>query len=231
MVPGMVRANGASANRSRQQPELESDVPERSADILDFSASRDQHHELSIALGHNLKRLRTRQGHSLERLAKLSGVSRAMLSQIETGKSAPTINVLWKISTALGVPFAALLDSQKVTGTVVLKRADAKVLASRDGKFTTRALFPFDGEREVEFYELRVAPLHTEHADAHAPGTLENLVVTKGELEIRAGGEDPVRLQAGDAIVFEADTPHSYRNTTEGDAIAYLVMTYVQPIG
>src|SRR5882724_3712812 len=129
--------------------------------------------ELPVILGRNLRRLRTRQGHSLERLAKLSGVSRAMLSQIETGKSAPTISLLWKIATALGIPFATLLDSQKVGGTAVLRREDAKVLGSSDGKFTSRALFPFDAERKVEFYELRLAPEHQENAEAHAPGTVE----------------------------------------------------------
>lgn len=207
------------------------DVPGKAADILDFPSPADQHHELSIALGRNLKRLRTRQGHSLERLAKLSGVSRAMLSQIETGKSAPTINVLWKISTALAVPFATLLDSQRVQGTVVLRRGDAKILASKDGRFTSRALFPFDGERQVEFYELRVAPGHLERADAHAPGTVENLIVVKGELELKAGNEPPVSLQPGDAVIFEADAPHSYRNPSEGDVVAYLVMTYAEPVG
>src|SRR5262249_34912572 len=64
--------------------------------------------DLAAIVGENLRRLRTRQGHSLERLAKLSGVSRAMLSQIELGRSVPTIAVLWKITHALGVPFAAL---------------------------------------------------------------------------------------------------------------------------
>src|SRR5215475_14285372 len=82
--------------------------------------------DLPLILGRNLRRLRTRQGHSLERLAKLSGVSRAMLSQIETGKSQPTLGLLWKIATALGVPFATLLDSQKVRGTQVLRLEDAK---------------------------------------------------------------------------------------------------------
>jgi len=53
---------------------------------------------LLITISTNLKRLRTRQGHSLERLAKLAGVSRAMLSQIETGKSVPTISLLLKSS-------------------------------------------------------------------------------------------------------------------------------------
>lgn len=188
-------------------------------------------YDLAARLGQNLKRLRTRQGHSLERLAKISGVSRGMLSQIETGKSTPTISLLWKIATALGVPFATLLDGQKDHGTVVLQRADAKILASRDGRFTTRALFPFDSERKVEFYELRLAARHVERAEAHAPGTVENIVVAKGEIEIRVGREQPHRLGEGDAILFEADVPHSYRNLGDGEVIAYLVMTYVETIG
>jgi transcriptional regulator with XRE-family HTH domain len=186
--------------------------------------------ELPVVLGKNLRRLRTRQGHSLERLAKLSGVSRAMLSQIETGKSAPTISLLWKISTALGVPFATLLDSQRVRGTVVLKRERAKVLGSSDGKFTSRALFPFDGERKVEFYELRLAPKHQENAEAHAPGTVENLVVAAGSVEVKPGREPAALLAEGDAILFEADVPHSYRNVGESEAVLYLVMTYVQTV-
>ena len=186
--------------------------------------------DLPAILGRNLRRLRTRQGLSLERLAKLAGVSRAMLSQIETGKSAPTINLLWKISTALGVPFATLLDNQKVHGPVVLRRQDAKILASRDGKFVSRALFPFDGERKVEFYELRIAAQHTEHAEAHAAGTIENLVVVQGAVEIRLGREAACLLEEGDAMVFEADVTHSYRNPREREAIAYLVMTYVETV-
>jgi transcriptional regulator with XRE-family HTH domain len=112
--------------------------------------AEDTANELPQVLGRNLRRLRTRQGHSLERLAKLSGVSRAMLSQIETGRSAPSIGLLWKIATALGVPFATLMDSQKVHGTVVLRSQHAKILTSVDGKFTSRALFPYDEERKVD---------------------------------------------------------------------------------
>ncbi|HMM63690.1 MAG TPA: helix-turn-helix domain-containing protein [Mesorhizobium sp.] len=203
------------------------------ARLLDVAETvpADTEHDLPQLLGRNLRRLRVRQGHSLERLAKLSGVSRAMLSQIETGKSAPTISLLWKIATALGVPFAALLDSQKTHGTVVLRRSEAKILASRDGRFTTRALFPFDGEHKVEFYELRLAPRHVEHADAHAPGTVENLVVVRGKVEIRAGREAPGLLAEGDAIVFGADVPHSYRNLCDEEAVAYLVMTYLETVG
>ena len=187
--------------------------------------------ELPAVLGRNLRRLRTRRGHSLERLAKLSGVSRAMLGQIETGKSTPTIGLLWKVATALDVPFANLLAAHAASGTALLRRDEAKVLSSSDGRFTSRALFPFDSERRVEFYELRLAPNHREDADAHAPGTKENLVVVKGAVEIATAQERPVTLGEGDAIVFEADVAHSYRNLGSTEAVLYLVMTYVEAIG
>ncbi|WP_442907481.1 helix-turn-helix domain-containing protein [Kaistia sp. MMO-174] len=186
--------------------------------------------ELAALVGRNLRRLRTRRGHSLERLAKLSGVSRAMLSQIETGKSAPTINLLWKVATALGVPFATLMNGQEARGTTVMLRDKAKILTSSDGRFSSRALFPFSGERKVEFYELRLGPNHREDADPHAPGTLENLVVAQGTIEIIAGRDAPQVLGEGDAIAFEADVPHSYRNLRASEAVIYLVMTYVETI-
>ena len=187
--------------------------------------------ELPAILGRNLRRLRTRRGHSLERLAKLSGVSRAMLGQIETGKSTPTISLLWKVATALDVPFANLLAVNASTGTAVLRREDAKLLSSSDGRFTSRALFPFDSERRVEFYELRLAPNHREGADAHAPGTKENLVVVKGAVEIETAQQRPATLGEGDAVLFEADVAHSYRNLGSTEAVLYLVMTYVESVG
>jgi transcriptional regulator with XRE-family HTH domain len=200
-------------------------------DEVDHRAPIDPAVDLPLIVGKNLRRLRIRQGHSLERLAKHSGVSRAMLGQIETGKSAPTVGLLWKVATALGVPFANLIATDDARGTVVLRRANAKVLSSNQGQFTSRALFPFDSERQVEFYELKLSPLHREDAEAHAPGTRENLVVAKGSVEIISGSERPVVLNEGDAILFEADTPHSYRNRGTDEAILFLVMTYIETIG
>ena len=186
---------------------------------------------IPVILAHNLRRLRTRQGHSLERLAKLSGVSRAMLGQIENGKSVPTISTLWRVATALGVPFAQLLAADKVRHMAVLRAKDAKVLASSRGKFISRALFPFEDERHVEFYELRLAPRHREDAPPHQAGTRENLLVNQGGVEITVGGDPPCVLEAGDAILFEADQPHAYRNIGDTEAVMYLVMTYAAKFG
>jgi len=186
--------------------------------------------DLAPVVGQNLRRLRVKRELSLEKLSRLSGVSRAMLGQVELGQSAPTINVLWKISTALGVPFSALIGSKQTGGVTVLRSEQAKVLSSHDGRFRSRALFPFDEPRRVEFYELKLAPRAEEKAEAHAPGTVENLVVSAGAVEVEVDGQRQA-LRAGDAIVFEADSAHAYRNAGEGEAVMYLVMTYAETVG
>ncbi|MFN0248871.1 MAG: helix-turn-helix domain-containing protein [Kofleriaceae bacterium] len=186
--------------------------------------------DLAPVVGGNLRRLRTRRGLSLERLAQISGVSRAMLGQIELGQSAPTINVLWKIARALEVTFSALISARTQTGALVLRSNESKILTSKDRTFSSRALFPFDERRRVEFYELRLAAGSVEDADAHPPGTSENLVCTAGTIEIDVSG-DTHKLEAGDSILFEADTPHAYRNVGRTEAVMYLVMTYAEEIG
>ena len=186
--------------------------------------------DLTPVVGSNLRRLRNQRGLSLEKLSRISGVSRAMLGQIELGQSAPTINVLWKIANALGVPFSGLISARQEGSVHVLRADQAKLLTSHDGAFSSRALFPFDSPRRVEFYQLTLKPGAAEKADAHNPGTVENLVVAQGSIEIEADGRRE-QLDAGDAIVFEADVPHVYRNKGSSDALMFLVMTYADTVG
>jgi transcriptional regulator with XRE-family HTH domain len=192
--------------------------------------SKEAGGDLTPVVGENLRRLRTQRGLSLEKLAQQSGVSRAMLGQIELGQSAPTINVLWKIASGLGVTFSALITAQQRSGPLVLRAQQARLLTSSDRKFSSRALFPVNEPRRVEFYELRLSPGGVEQAEPHAAGTVENLVVAEGAVEIEVGGQRH-SLDAGDAIMFEADSPHVYRNRARGESIMYLVMTYADTIG
>jgi transcriptional regulator with XRE-family HTH domain len=181
--------------------------------------------DLTATVGKNLRRLRTERGLSLEELARQSGVSRSMLGQIELGQSAPTINVLWKIAQALDEPFSALLADAQPPGPRILRGADLPEVTSRDGDLVSRALFTFDSRRKGEAYELRLAPGGVEKAEAHAPGTTESLVVSKGALELTLAGEEH-HLAAGDAILFDADVPHVYRNRGRVETVMFLVMTY-----
>jgi transcriptional regulator with XRE-family HTH domain len=193
-------------------------------------ASAEASSDLTPVVGANLRRLRVKRGLSLEKLARASGVSRAMLGQIELGQSTPTINVLWKIARALAVPFSALITNRAAGRTTVLPAERAKMLTSHDGAFSSRALFPFDAPRTVEFYELKLAARSVEQADPHPPGTVENLVVNAGSLEMTVGTERHL-LATGDSILFEADVPHLYTNPGDTECVMYLVMTYPEKNG
>ena len=216
---------GRSRSRGPSPAEARSAGPEPREQAGPGAAS-----DLTPVVGANLRRLRGHRGLSLEKLSKLSGVSRAMLGQIELGQSAPTINVLWKIAHALGVPFSGLIGARSAGGVTVLRSESAKRLTSHDGSFSSRALFPFDEPRRVEFYQLTLTPGGVERADAHNPGTVENLVVAEGACEIEVSGRKEL-LGPGDAIVFEADAPHVYRSRSDRETVMYLVMTYADTVG
>ncbi|MBN8525030.1 MAG: helix-turn-helix transcriptional regulator [Planctomycetes bacterium] len=187
--------------------------------------------DITAAVSANLKRLRAEHALTLDQLSETSGVSRAMLNQIETGKSVPTIATLWKVAAGLHVPFQQLIQVEAAPKSIVMRRADAKVLTNAEGTFSSRALFPYDGgPRTTEFYELVLAPGGIERAEAHARGTREQIVVVQGRITIEVGGIAH-NLAERDSIGFEADVPHSYINPDQRrEALLYLVMTYADPV-
>lgn len=207
--------------------------PPRCADIAPPAMEREPGEDavgLAAVIGGNVRELRKRQRLSLEALAGRSRVSRAMLSQIELGRSTPTIGVLWKIAHALEAPLSAFLSEDREESVWLLPAARAKRRFSENGGFCSRALFLFDKPRQVEFYELRLKGRSEEAAEPHPSGTLENLVVACGEVEVVVA-ENRHALAAGDAIQFVADVAHTYRNVGQAEAIMYLVMRYAQAMG
>lgn len=178
-------------------------------------------------VGENLRKLRNERNLSLDALAQLSGVSRAMLGQIELNRSVPTITVLWRIARAFEVPFSVLLREPEEPGPSVLRRSAARFLSSEDGSFRSRALYPADRPGSVEFYEVRLTAGAIEQASPHPIGTVENVVVAKGNLEVTAGGVT-TELATGDALLFRADVPHRYHNPGSSDTVVYMVITYAQ---
>lgn len=181
--------------------------------------------ELDAVIGANLRALRERRSLSLDATARLTGLSRTLLGQLELGTNAPSLGAVWRIASAFDVPFATLLSAPGSTATAIVRRAGAKRLVSADGRFSSRALFPFGDAGKVEFYELWLAAHAREDAEAHQPGTRENLVVTRGQLVIEFSGARH-ELAEGDAIVFGADVPHAYINPANAECWMHLVMTY-----
>jgi transcriptional regulator with XRE-family HTH domain len=180
--------------------------------------------ELAGRVAANLREHRRRRDISLDQLAQRTGVSRAGLSQIETRKTNPSIGVLWKVASGLGIPFAELIgEGQEAVS--VLRRNDTQVLRSTDRKFESRPLMPASGNNQVEVYELRLLARSRYASDAHGPGTRELVVVLSGTLRMIVG-EHSADLEAGDSMLFNANVAHVYENNGSSEARYHDVIIY-----
>ncbi|PPC98229.1 MAG: transcriptional regulator [Hyphomicrobium sp.] len=172
----------------------------------------------------NLRRLRHQQGYSLETLSKRSGVSRAMLGQIETGKSLPTIALIWKVAKALGIPVTALIvDPIEPHSTVIIRGAAPTTLASY-GHYRIRSFSGPETSQPFDFSEVHIAAGHRETVPPYSWGTRATLLVTGGTIEVEVGNEPASRLTDGAAILFDADIEHTFFNPATTDATAFLVV-------
>ncbi|TGL20303.1 XRE family transcriptional regulator [Leptospira bourretii] len=82
-------------------------------EIDSFSATTENERNvdevLTVVLGETLKRRRLELGLSMEKLSQLSTVSRGMLGLIESGKTTPSIGILWKLSKSLRIPIGEMI--------------------------------------------------------------------------------------------------------------------------
>ena len=180
--------------------------------------------ELAGRVAENLRAQRKRRAMSLDELAQLTGVSRAALSQIETRKTNPTIGVLWKVASGLGIAFADLIGETRAELSV-LRRGDAQPLRSTDGKFESRPLMPASGIPQVEMYELRLAARARHVSEPHGPGTREIVVVLSGAMKMTVGDHSD-ELGPGDSVVFDANKPHVYENSGGSESRYHNVIIY-----
>jgi len=58
----------------------------------------------SAKLGDNLKRIRTKKGITQGDIARSLGVSRGFISNIENGKTNPTLATIARLANSIGVP-------------------------------------------------------------------------------------------------------------------------------
>lgn len=166
-------------------------------------------------LAASLKSARKSKGLSLDAVAKLSGVSRSMVSQIERGESSPTVSTLWNLTQALQVDFAGLLEGRTASGIEVIRADAAPVIAGRGQGVKIRILSPADAAGTHEVYDLVFNVDGKLVSDAHGPGCREHLTVLEGSVTVVSGDESQ-RLGVGDTARYFADRPH--RIEAEGGA-------------
>jgi transcriptional regulator with XRE-family HTH domain len=178
-------------------------------------------------VGSTLLTLRQTQGLSLDELSRKAGVSKSMLSQIERNQANPTVAVVWRLATALGVGVGELLgDGRPAPPTIVTVPAHGTPsLKSPDGKCELRILGPIELAGEFEWYELTVQPGGALESQAHEPGSREHLSVLTGSLDVSAGS-DTSRLKPGETARYAVDLPHAIRNPGKTVASALLVVLH-----
>jgi transcriptional regulator with XRE-family HTH domain len=178
----------------------------------------------------NLRRLRREREWSLEELSNRAGVSRAMLSQVETGKTTPTIAVLWKIATGFGVPFTELLREGAAPDITVVRAGKTPAIQSADRKFRSIPLSPPGALTGVELYRITIDPGGESSSPAHAPGTVEVVSVESGRLRVTVG-EREVVLDRGDSACFPADVDHAYASVSDEACVLHDLVQYAPAAG
>lgn len=175
-------------------------------------------------LANRLKDTRKAKGLSLEAMAKLSGVSRSMLSQIERGESSPTVATLWNLTRALQVDFAGLLDEDDAEGTIkeIMRARRTPTIDSTGEGCRIRILSPPDQAGRLEVYEIRFAMNGALLSEPHRQGCVEHLTVLEGALNVTAGDE-AAELNQDDTIRYAADRNHAIR-AVDGPAKALLIV-------
>lgn len=183
-----------------------------------MSNRNDIHDRLANAL----REARKAKGLSLDAVARLSGVSRSMVSQIERGESSPTVATLWNLTQALKVDFAGLLEGRSTPAIEVIRAEAAPVIAGRGRGVRIRILSPAEAAGEHEVYDLTLEDGSILDSDPHGPGCREHLTVLSGRLRV-CSGEDCQVLNQGDTARYFADRPHSIA-AEDGPARAILIV-------
>ena len=171
-------------------------------------------------LATSLREARKARGLSLDAAAKLSGVSRSMVSQIERGESSPTVATLWALTRALQLDFAGLLEGRPTPGIEVTRAAAAPVIAR--GGVTIRILSAPETVGAHEVYELVFTKGAKLTSDPHSPGCREHLTVLEGRVTVVSGDATEV-LGPGDVARYPADRAHEIA-AVAGAARAILIV-------
>ncbi|WP_435207165.1 helix-turn-helix domain-containing protein [Micromonospora sp. bgisy143] len=183
---------------------------------------------VTAAVARQVRELRAARGWSFEELAGRSGVSKAMLVQIENSRTNPSVGTLCRVADAFGVNIARLLEPDEEQTVRISSTADAPVLWQGEHGGTGHLLSGLGEPDLVELWDWRLEPGERHRSADHPRGTREVLHVLAGAVVVHVDGQDHT-VRAGETIEFHADREHGYRN--DGDEPVRLMMVTVTPSG
>ncbi|MEV0238685.1 XRE family transcriptional regulator [Streptomyces sp. NPDC050674] len=149
-------------------------------------------------VGARIRQARLERGTSLRALAREVGVSASLVSQIETGKSQPSVSTLYAITTALGISVESLFDAHEDAGDAAGDGA-GQAAGERVGQ---RAAEPVRAGAGAS--PAGASPVALRHVPAPVPHALAAFAADPGRRIgplVGAGGRETLELDSG--VVWE----------------------------
>ena len=160
---------------------------------------------MCITMRSNLRELRGEV--SVLELSRRSGVARNTIAALERGEGNPTVDTLYALADALGVPLASLLDAPGEGPKIVRNGEGAHVEgAALDAHLLERIDRP---GLLGELYAIRFHPGKARHAPPHPFGVEELLHVHVGHVRV-GPATAPFELGPGDYARYSGSVPHIY---------------------
>lgn len=181
---------------------------------------------LTAKISKTLKHLRQKHGWSLDATSQKTGVSKAMLGQIERGESSPTIATLWKIASGFDVSFSSFVeDLQPDQADFIHRKQDLKQMHTQDDKIKVMPIFPYDDYLGFEVFIIELLPGCEHLSPPHQKGVIEHVIVSNGEIEVLINGIWHT-VKQNEGLRFHADKPHGYRNKLPTTAVFHDMIHY-----
>jgi transcriptional regulator with XRE-family HTH domain len=181
------------------------------------------------SVGANCAAYRRERGLSLEALARLAGLSKGMLVEIEQRRTNPSIATLCRIANALNVGLSEILYEKPASARIVRHNPGAGKEFWRTAAGSHATLV--DAARVLnvggELWRWSLAPSEAFKGERHPAGTHEFLYVLRGTLTVEVAGET-AECAAHETLRIRADALHWYRNLAVG--VCEFVMCVVEPI-
>lgn len=177
-----------------------------------------------MEIGEQIKARRTGLGMTQSDLADRSGVSKAMVCDVEAGKKNPTIRLLGQLASGLDCSISELIETEDTPRFVPERRDRQRVLVDPENGMERRLLSSALIRRGIEILQYTYpAGVDSGGFPPHHAGTFETAIVIAGSVRMEIGSES-ITLHEGDAVTYAADVVHGVFNVGEVEArIIYVV--------
>ena len=181
---------------------------------------------VNLKVAQKLKTLRQEKTWSLDLTSQKTGVSKAMLGQIERGESSPTIATLWKIATGFEVSFSSFVEEPiSSSENLVYRKQQLQHLHQDDSLIKVMPIFPFDKKMGFEVFIIELLPGCLHLSPPHQKGVVEHIMPVQGTIDIEVNGFWH-QVSSSQGFRFAADTPHAYKNASSSPAVFHDIIYY-----